>query len=319
MSLLRVGATGWMRVTAAAAIFVVLFAMSVTPLWLGTLADPGAAAAKVDFDPLVVLEPLTGSPFAQLVARTSRAVLATPSVRPVFGPAKTPWPEGFWTPDRLFAASIISWALGLGAFPFFVRAASGLPLELATATGWARLVRALVAALAVRVLAGVPSAVAFRVLPSTLGGTDFAATSGFLRLQGAVDGLSVVVLLILFLWPYACALHDLDLVDGAVWTAVAWRRQWPWVLAILGVAVGLRFLPPLFIAGAKAAGAIHWGARLGVRTVAAGMRFWLDAATVGVLAVLVRSLGPGASRDPRLPGGDRVIAADGQALLRPRG
>jgi hypothetical protein len=290
-----------MRRPIALAIVLAFFLLSVAPLWLGNLADPTAAAAKAEYDPFGVLEPLVGSPISQVFARTSRTLLATPSVRPVLGPTKDPWPHGFWTPGRLYAVSIASWILGVAAMPFFIRASTGLPLELGTGSGWARMIRALAAIIGVRLLAGLPSVVAFRTLPDVLGGTAFVATPAFLWLQSVADGLSIVPLALLFLWPYACVVHDLDLVDGAVWTVLALRRRWRWVLAILAMGLVLRLAPPAILALAKASGSIHWTARLALRTVGAGFRFWLDGAMAAVWALLVCALGPAAAGDPRMP------------------
>lgn len=312
LALLRAGATGWMRRPIALAIVLAFFLLSVGPLWLGNLADPKASSAKGEYDPFDVLEPLVGSPISQVFARTSRTLLSAPSVRPVLGPTKTPWPYGFWTPERLYSVSIASWMLGVAALPFFIRAATGLPLELGTGAGWARMIRALVAIVGVRFLASLPGAVAFRTLPEVLGGTPFVATPGFVWLQNTVDGLSIVPIALLFLWPYACAVHDLDLVDGAVWTAFAWRRRWRWVLPILLTGLVLRLAPPAILAFAKAAGALHWTVRLALRTAGAGFRFWLDGATCGVWALLACALGPSARRDPRLVGGQACpTVADG--------
>lgn len=301
LAIFRAGATGWMRRAIALAIVLAFFLLSVGPLLVGNLADPAAAAAKGEYDPFGVLEPLLGSPIGQVFARTSRTMLAAPSVRPVLGPGRTPWPRGFWTPRRLYAVSIASWILGVAAMPFFIRASTGLPLELGTRSGWARMVRALVAIISVRALAGLPSAVAFRTLPDVLGGTPFVATPSFIWLQNAVDGLSIVPVALFFLWPYACAVHDLDLVDGAVWTALAWRRRWTWVLPTLLIGLMLRLAPPAILALAKSAGVLHWTVRLAIRTAGVGFRFWLDGAVAAVWALLVCALGPTAVGDPRMP------------------
>jgi hypothetical protein len=247
-----------------------------------------------------VLEPVAAHPWDQLLARLNSTLLAAPSIRPIFPPTALPPPQGFWTPGLLVAASDLAWIAGIAMFPFFIEAVAGFGGDVERVGRYRIATRVILARIGVSVASFVTTYIAFRALPWALPGAFGGNTALFEAVQHTIDSLSVPVVGLVFMWPFACGVLGLRLLEGLRWTWRAWRREWRWILAVLVVTLALRWASPLLLAGAKASGSLHWSLRLALRSVAAMYRFWLDATVCACWALLARYFGRSGAEDPRL-------------------
>jgi hypothetical protein len=288
----------WVGDLRSLAIVVGFFVLSIGPLWLGNVLNPQAAAARTDFDPLVVLEPIARRWSDQLFARLDATLMAIPSIKPVFAVGALPPPAGFWTPWSLGAASILAWLAGIAMLPFFIEAVAGLAGDGSRNARYRAAANVVIARVGVSAISFAATYLAFTALPSLLPGLE-RNESLFLVIQHTVDSLSVPLVALVFMWPFACGVWGLGPLEGLAWTWKAWRRQWRWLLAPMAVLLVLQWIPPGLIAAAKAAAQVNWVLRPILRSAGSIYRFWLDATACACWALLARRFGRNAVADPR--------------------